>query len=110
KLNTDALEYAPCLSADRLELYFTRASKKAVAGDTKKPEPYLRIMVARRKNCFSPYEQAEKLAALAGFIEAPTITDDKKKCFSTKKLAKNSASFAQGEEPRCRNGAQYLTA
>lgn len=87
QLNTSALEYAPCLSADSLELYFTRASKKAVAGDAKKLEPYLRIMVARRKNCFSPYGKPEKLVALDGFIEAPTITYDKREMFFHKKVS-----------------------
>lgn len=86
KLNTDNLEYAPCQTSDQLELYFTRASKKAVSGDSKKFEPNLRIMVARRKDRFSPYEKPEKIAALTGFIEAPTITDDKREMFFHKKV------------------------
>ncbi len=86
KLNTDALEYAPCQTADWLELYFTRMSKKKAAGDNKKQEPYLRIMVARRKNCFSPYGEPEKLTQISGFIEAPTITADKKELFFHKKV------------------------
>jgi hypothetical protein len=85
-LNTDALEYAPCQSADRLELYFTRTTKRKATVDNKKLEPYLRIMVARRRDCFSPYGQPEKLSALTGFIEAPTITDDKKEMFFHKKV------------------------
>ncbi len=86
KLNTGALEYAPCQTADRLELYFTRMSKKAAAGDDKRLEPYLRIMVARRNDCSSAYGEPEKLAALNGFIEAPTITDDKKEMYFHKKV------------------------
>jgi hypothetical protein len=86
KLNTDNLEYAPCQTSDQLELYFTRASKKAVLGDSKKFEPQLRIMVARRKDRFSPYEQPERIATLTGFIEAPTITDDKREMFFHKKV------------------------
>ena len=86
KLNTGALEYAPCQTADQLELYFTRASKKAAAGETKKMDADFRLMVARRKDCFSPYGEPEKLASLTGFIEAPTITDDKKEMFFHKKV------------------------
>jgi hypothetical protein len=86
KLNTDNLEYAPCQTSDQLELYFTRASKKAVSGNSKRFEPYLRIMVARRKDRFSPYEEAERIAALTGFIEAPTLTDDKREMFFHKKI------------------------
>lgn len=86
KLNTNNLEYAPCQTSDQLELYFTRASKKAVLGDSKKFEPYLRIMAARRTNRSSPYEKPEKIATLTGFIEAPTITDDKREMFFHKKV------------------------
>ncbi len=85
KLNTPALEYAPCLSADQLELFFTRASKK-VKTNTKTFEPDFRIMVARRKDCFSSFDEPARLAALNGFIEAPTITADKKEMFFHKKV------------------------
>ena len=85
KLNTIALEYAPCQTADQLELYFTRCSKRPATVDAKKFEAYSRIMVARRKDRFTSYGEAEKLAALTGFIEAPTITDDKQEMFFHKK-------------------------
>lgn len=86
KLNTSALEYAPCQTADQLELYFTRASKKAATVDAKKFDPYFRIMVARRNNRFSAYEEPERLEPLTGFIEAPTITKDKQEMFFHKKV------------------------
>lgn len=93
KLNTTALEYAPCQTADQLELFFTRTSKKAAADDANKLEPHFRIMVARRKDRFSPYGEPEKLAALTGFIEAPTITYDKKEMFFHKKVGEKFRIF-----------------
>lgn len=93
KLNTSALEYAPCQTADQLELYYTRASKKAAAADAKKLEPYFRIMVARRNNRFSAYGEPEKLEALTGFIEAPTITKDKQEMFFHKKVGEKFRIF-----------------
>ncbi len=84
-INTQALEYAPCLSADQLELYFTRASlhKKA---DGKAGQPYLRIMVAKRENKDLPFGKPAVLKELTGFIEAPTITNDKHELFFHKKV------------------------
>jgi len=86
RVNTTTLEYAPCQSADRLELYFTRASKKPVDGARGKPEPYFRIMVARRQNISAPFDEPEKIETLDGFIEAPTVTDDKGELFFHKKV------------------------
>lgn len=94
--NTTALEYAPCLSADGLELFFTRAGKLSKADARRKfddphdksndREVYFRIMVARRKSTADPFGKPSALGALAGFVEAPTITDDKKEMFYHKKM------------------------
>jgi hypothetical protein len=93
KLNTDYLEYAPCQTSDQLELYFTRASKKPVAGNSNKYEPNLRLMVARRKDRYSDYDEPERISTLTGFIEAPTITDDKKELFFHKKMGEKFRIF-----------------
>ena len=45
-INTDALEYAPSLSAYGLELYFTRASQLMAGSEA--PGAMVRIMVATR--------------------------------------------------------------
>ena len=92
-LNTDSLEYAPCQTSDQLELYFTRASKKSVAGNPNKYEPYLRLMVARRKDRYSDYDEPERISPLTGFIEAPTITDDKQELFFHKKMGEKFRIF-----------------
>lgn len=92
-LNTGDLEYAPCQTSDQLELHFTRASKKAVSTNASKYEPYLRLMVARRKDRHSSYDAPERIATLTGFIEAPTITDDKQEMFFHKKTGEKFRIF-----------------
>jgi Tol biopolymer transport system component len=64
-VNTDALEYAPCISADGLTLLFTRAS----------PGIALRasIYVAQRARLTDPFGVAARLIALEGHVEAPTF-------------------------------------
>lgn len=81
KVNTTALEYAPSISSDCLELYFTRASE---------PVPNLspgglRIMVATRRSKSEPFQEARKLKAIEGFVEAPALSSDGKELFFHKK-------------------------
>lgn len=83
KLNTEALEYAPELSKDGLELYFTRASSGANAPD--KLQENLRIMLAERKSTSEPFAAARVIKSIDGFVEAPTITDDGKDLYFHKK-------------------------
>lgn len=85
KLNTEALEYAPELSKDGLELYFTRASSGANAPD--KRQENLRIMLAQRQSINESFAPARVLKSIEGFVEAPTITDDGKELFFHKKDA-----------------------
>ncbi len=75
-INTGALQYAPAISADGRELYFTRASQLT----------HLRIMVATRAADHEPFGEPRALTALAGFVEAPTITLDSKEMFFHKKV------------------------
>ena len=75
RVNTDALEYAPSISGDGLELYFTRASQLIAKGSQ---GGKLRIMVATRKNRNDPFEEPSVIKAITGFVEAPTITGDKR--------------------------------
>jgi len=67
-VNSDAQEYAPSLSADGLELYFTRLSGswfwRSVA-----------IMRATRANASAAFGAPVSLP-LEGFIEAPSLTSD----------------------------------
>ncbi|MBN1188050.1 MAG: PD40 domain-containing protein [Bacteroidales bacterium] len=64
-VNSDALEYAACISSDMLELYFTRVA-------TTNPEIYY----SSRVNINAPFGQPKKIGEITGFVEAPTISPD----------------------------------
>jgi len=83
-INTEALEYAPAISADGRELYFTRASQSMAGSDA--PGARLRIMVASRTSVDEPFGEPRVLTALAGFVEAPTVSIDGKEMFYHKKV------------------------
>lgn len=80
-VNTDALEYAPCLTGDGLELYFTRC--KNIGGT-----PELATMVARREAIDQPFGEPYVLSCITGFAEAPSLTLDKKELYFHKKDGK----------------------
>lgn len=65
-LNGSALQYAPCLSEDGLELFFTRAERG------KLPE----VFQATRSSPGAPFGAPRRIAAITGFAEAPTLTAD----------------------------------
>lgn len=69
-VNTSALEYAPCISENGLELYFTRTDAPLV------PTSITQIYVAVRNNPDEPFGIPVKLNDLTGFVEAPTISAD----------------------------------
>ncbi|HET7672213.1 MAG TPA: hypothetical protein VFK84_17530 [Burkholderiales bacterium] len=64
-VNTGALEYAPSVSADLLELFFTRASGNQLA-----------IYRSARRNRDEPYGVPERVAAITGHVEAPSLSAD----------------------------------
>ena len=64
-VNTPALEYAPSISADLLELFFTRAAPGEVA-----------IYRSHRASRDEPFGVPERVAAIAGFAEAPSLSAD----------------------------------
>ena len=68
-INTQALEYAPAISNDLLELFFTRIP---VASGP--PQPV--ILRSTRRSAEEPFGTPEKVAAITGFVEAPTLTND----------------------------------
>lgn len=86
-INADALEYAPSISADGLELYFTRATQLMAGSEA--PGALLRIMVATRTSVDEPFGELRALTALTGFVEAFTIPLDGKEMFFHKKVGKN---------------------
>jgi len=68
-INTSALEYAPAISADGLELFFTRMTSTLF-------QRKLTIMLARRSSIAAPFEKPSTIEAIRGFVEAPTISSD----------------------------------
>lgn len=78
-INTDALEYAACISVDQLELYFTRVVVPFTA--TSSPE----ILVSTRKNKNEPFSSPSKIASITGFVEAATIAPDQRTIYYHKK-------------------------
>lgn len=68
-VNTKALEYAPAISSDGLELFFTRVEKI-----TANAEP--RIWRAARKSVREPFGEPQLVSAITGFAEGPTLSPD----------------------------------
>lgn len=68
-INSQGLQYAPAISNDLLELFFTRVP---VGSSPPQPE----IMRATRRSTEAPFGLPEKVASITGFVEAPTLTND----------------------------------
>lgn len=71
-INTDNLEYAPAISSDGLELFFTRIGK--IRGRPR----YLGIYTARRESTNSRFSKPERIVAITGEVEAPVLSGDGK--------------------------------
>lgn len=69
-VNTDNLEYAACISADNLELYFTRIIAPITTSSTSE------IFVATRAKIADPFGIPSKIETITGFVEAATISTD----------------------------------
>lgn len=92
-VNTGALQYAPSISADGLELYFTRASQRAPG---RASPGSVRIMVATRATPESPFDEPRVLAKLDGFVEAPTVPLDGSEMFFHKRVGERFLIFRAG--------------
>lgn len=68
-VNGKGLQYAPAVSADGLELFFTR-----VAEIREDAEPHLWRSV--RRSASDPFEAPQRVAAITGFTEAATLSAD----------------------------------
>ena len=68
-MNTAALEYAPSVSADLLELFFTRAGS---LGGPAAPGIYR----SQRRSRDEPFGVPQRIAAITGFVEAPSLSGD----------------------------------
>lgn len=81
-INTDDLEYAPTISADGLELFFTRITmgeQRNITGNG--------IFVARRSTVHEPFGAPERIDAVkAPFVEAPSISLDGRELYYHKEV------------------------
>jgi hypothetical protein len=68
-VNTAALEYAPAVSGDLLELFFTRLEGSARS-------PRTAILRAVRPDAAAPFGAPQRLASITGFVEAPALSGD----------------------------------
>jgi hypothetical protein len=73
-INTPDMEYAASISADGLELFFTRLS----LADLKKGIVHSQIMTARRSNRMEAFSKPQPIVAIGGddFVEGPSIAPD----------------------------------
>ncbi|BDI31271.1 hypothetical protein CCAX7_33220 [Capsulimonas corticalis] len=82
-INVDGLNYAAAISSDGLELYFTRASQRMAGASA--PGASMRIMTATRTSITAPFGEARVLRKITGFVEAPSISLDRKEMFYHKR-------------------------
>ena len=61
------LEYAPSISSDGLELFFTRLDLCAVTSE---------ILVSTRASTDDPFGEPARIGAITGFVEAPSLSPD----------------------------------
>jgi len=82
-VNSGDLEYAPALSADERELFFTRAQfdfdgDRLVLARTA-------IMMASRATAADPFGPPLRIASITGFVEGPTISPDGRRLYYHKR-------------------------
>ena len=78
QVNTSALEYAACISADGLELFFTRFDPTAKTT----PMAIYRSVRPGLNQAFGP---CQRVSAITGFVEGPTISTDGKRLYYHRK-------------------------
>ena len=71
-VNTADLEYAPAISADGRELFFTRLDLSSMTTG---------IYRAARANTGSPFDAPQLVSAIAGFVEGPALSPDEKSLY-----------------------------
>jgi hypothetical protein len=83
-MDTNFIYYAPCISSDQLELYYTRYPKGAIT-----PSTLFEMCVAVRNNPSDTFSAPQVLFSelIADLIEAPTLSMDKQRMYYHKKTA-----------------------
>jgi hypothetical protein len=79
-INTDALEYAAAVSADGLEIFFTRLEKIPIFSP-----PKIGTYTANRNSRYEAFGPPRKIEAIKGFAEAPTPSPDGKSLYYHRK-------------------------
>jgi hypothetical protein len=82
-INTDELEYAPSITNNGLELFFTRASNLIVGNQSAGSN--LRVYVAKRKGVNEPFGEPSVISTIEGFVEGPSVTKDGRTLYYHKK-------------------------
>jgi hypothetical protein len=65
-----ALEYAPATNEAETELYFTRLTRPFLR------PPHFETFVATRESADAPFGAPQRIAALQGYVEAPSVAPD----------------------------------
>jgi Tol biopolymer transport system component len=74
QVNARGLNYAPAISVSQLELFFTRFEGSSPG-----------IYRSSRTRIGEPFGKPNKIAAISGFVEAPTLSPDEKSLYFHKK-------------------------
>ncbi len=83
-INTEHLDYAPEISNNGLELYFTRAS--GFYQDASLAGGKFETFVAKRNSINEPFGIPEKIDIITGYSEGPTLPKDGKTLYFHKKI------------------------
>lgn len=87
-VNTANLEYAPCTSADRTELYFSRWVREGP--DAGK----FFVLVARRASTTAPWSLPSRISAIQGdLVEAPTLSGDGRSLYYHQRVGEEHRIF-----------------
>ncbi|MBT8236551.1 MAG: hypothetical protein KJO04_10195 [Bacteroidia bacterium] len=79
-INTDHLEYAPALSQNELEIYFTRLTLPL--GDN----PEAKIYLSQRSSTDEPFGSPQLIPEITGFVEGATLNSDDTGIYYHKKV------------------------
>ena len=96
-INTGKMEYAPAISSDGLELFFTRVNAVSLIEAASK-HAKAKIYLAKRNSISEPFGKPEIISAIAEendgiFVEAPSITTDGKILYYHKKDGKKFSIY-----------------
>ncbi|MFI4933343.1 MAG: TolB family protein [Caulobacterales bacterium] len=86
-VNSDGLDYAPSISEDGLELFFTRLDRDASS------RPRVAILRAARLDTSAPFGPPQRVAAADGFVEAPSLSADARRLYFHKRVGDRFVIF-----------------